>query len=102
MKKNIYLLTVLFSGTFILFLPPSCTKTVTKTVTDSLLHAWRPIDGFNLSFTQELNSISLGDTQLLVAGTGRDSMAPVNHSRFNYFFKLFLSRTSASWSASAT
>jgi hypothetical protein len=94
MKKIIYSFAVLLAAAFILTIPPSCTKTVTNSVTDSLKHAWQQVQGFNLAATQPLTSVNIGDSVLEVASNSLFDQAPVNHSSFNYFYEVFLTGTS--------
>ncbi|MDO6435510.1 hypothetical protein Q4E93_33155 [Flavitalea sp. BT771] len=66
----------------------SCKKTVTHTIIDTFRHAWQPVTYFNFYGEPALNSVSAGDTALLVATNGGVVSLPVTHQSFDYFFKL--------------
>jgi hypothetical protein len=94
MKKIIYSFAVLLAAAFILAISPSCTKTVTNTVTDSLKHAWQQVQEFNLTTTQALTSVNIGDSILEVGSGDLFAQAPVNRGSFNYFYWVLMQGTS--------
>jgi len=71
----------------------SCKKTVTHTITDTFRHAWQPVTYFNNYGQQAMNSVSKGDSELVVAGSSMMVTFPVNRGEFNNFMGYFLQGT---------
>lgn len=74
----------------VVLLQSACTKTVTKTVTDTLKKAWQPLTLFNLGAGPFLAGASIGDSVLVVATNTEFTTVAANTNRFNYTFSTFL------------
>ena len=94
MKKILYLTLSFLTIAFILCIPSSCKKTVTRTITDKVRHAWQPLPLFNIDGIPALSSFNVGDTELVIAGNTTIAMLPVNRPTFNYMYSFFLLGTS--------
>ncbi len=84
MRKFLYICLPFLIATTLLLVSPSCTRTVVKTITDTLLPAWQPLPIFNSTVMPALSSLNIGDSILLVGGNYAYSEMPVNHPTFNF------------------
>lgn len=78
LRRSLTYIALFVFGVVILSIQSSCTKTVTKVVTDTVKHAWQPVSMFNLYGTLYLSSASLGDSVFVVAGSNMYITVPVN------------------------
>lgn len=91
--KNIVRASIILAGLWLtLLIAPSCKKTVTKTVTDTVRHAWQPVPLYNSYGSPALSAYNLGDSVLVVAGNSNLVQIPVK--TFNNLFGYFLPGTS--------
>jgi hypothetical protein len=94
MKKILYLTLSFPVIFFILCIPSSCKKTVTRTVIDTVRHAWQPLPIYNINGVPALSSFNVGDTTLTIGGNFAFVQVPVNRSSFNFISSYLLPGTS--------
>ncbi|HVX52782.1 MAG TPA: hypothetical protein VHB48_21660 [Chitinophagaceae bacterium] len=78
---NPALLTTILLSCFLL--ESSCTKTVTKTITDTVQHAWQPVPIINFTTINGLAGTKAGDSMFIMAGNTGYVMMPVNSKAVN-------------------
>jgi hypothetical protein len=94
MKKILSIGGVLVFVLLILTVSPSCKKTVTHTIIDTVQTAWQPLPLYNGTALAALSSYNLADTTLLIGGSFGYTLVPVNSQPFNNLFTYPLPGTS--------
>jgi len=86
LRTTLTIVITCISFIFFLLLQTSCTKTITKTVIDTLKTAWQPVAGFTSYGSSPLSSASIGDSVLVVASNYNYITLVVNKNGFTNFF----------------
>ncbi|HVU98087.1 MAG TPA: hypothetical protein VHE34_22845 [Puia sp.] len=91
MKFTVSVCLLLAALSLIVVTGPACKKTVTKTVTDTLRHAWQPVPLINNYANAALSSYNAGDSILAVGGSFNLIQVPVK--TFNNLMGFYLPGT---------